>query len=166
MGLPEMTWLVASLPRAAPALRLVLVPLHRRPRRGRRRLRLELFLPPRERGLRCLGLLYPVHLNPNVQEPVRRILSGRENVYLLEPVGYPEFVWLMGRSYLILTDSGGVQEEALTLGRPVLVLRDTTERPEAVECGAARLAGTSRVSIVVHATALPAASMTDKCDVP
>jgi UDP-N-acetylglucosamine 2-epimerase (non-hydrolysing) len=95
--------------------------------------------------------LYPVHLNPNVQEPVRRLLSGRPNVHLADPVPYPEFVWLMDRSTLILTDSGGVQEEAPSLGKPVLVMRETTERPEAVEAGVARLVGTSPEAIVAGA---------------
>jgi UDP-N-acetylglucosamine 2-epimerase (non-hydrolysing) len=99
-------------------------------------------------------LLYPVHLNPNVQEPVRRLLGDRENVHLLPPVPYPEFVWLMHRSTLILTDSGGVQEEAPSLQKPVLVMRDTTERPEAVEAGAAKLVGTSVERIVSAATEL------------
>ena len=92
--------------------------------------------------------IYPVHLNPNVQEPVYRILGNRNNVHLVAPVPYPEFVWLMRASTLILTDSGGVQEEAPTLRKPVLVMRDTTERPEAVEAGAARLVGTDVESIV------------------
>jgi UDP-N-acetylglucosamine 2-epimerase (non-hydrolysing) len=86
--------------------------------------------------------LYPVHLNPHVREPVARLLSGQKNVHLVEPAPYPEFVWLMDRSTLILTDSGGVQEEAPSLGKPVLVMRGTTERPEAVEAGAAELVGT------------------------
>ena len=80
--------------------------------------------------------LYPVHLNPSVQEPVKRILSGRANVHLAPPCPYPEFVWLMDRSTLIVSDSGGVQEEAPSLRKPVLLMRDTTERPEAVEGGA------------------------------
>ncbi|HUY92654.1 MAG TPA: UDP-N-acetylglucosamine 2-epimerase (non-hydrolyzing) [Pirellulales bacterium] len=90
-----------------------------------------------------IEFLYPVHLNPNVREPVERLLAGRPNVRLIEPVAYPEFVWLMDRSSLILTDSGGVQEEAPSLGKPVLVMRDTTERPEAVEAGVAELVGAS-----------------------
>ena len=79
--------------------------------------------------------VYPVHLNPNVQEPVYRLLGKRDNVHLMEPVAYPEFVWLMDRSTVILSDSGGVQEEAPSLRKPVLVMRDTTERPEAVDAG-------------------------------
>lgn len=92
--------------------------------------------------------LYPVHLNPCVLEPVRRMLAGRPNVHLTRPAAYPEFVWLMQRSTLILTDSGGVQEEAPSLRKPVLVTRETTERPEAVEAGAAELVGTSAEAIV------------------
>lgn len=86
-------------------------------------------------------IVYPVHLNPNVQEPVRRILGSSKNVHLIEPLDYLPFVYLMERSYLLLTDSGGVQEEAPSLGKPVLVMRETTERPEAVEAGTVRLVG-------------------------
>lgn len=86
--------------------------------------------------------IYPVHLNPNVQEPVKRLLGGLNNVHLIKPLGYEPFVHLMQHSYLVLTDSGGVQEEAPSLGKPVLVMRDTTERPEAVEAGTVRLLGT------------------------
>lgn len=89
-----------------------------------------------------LQIVYPVHLNPNVQEPVRRILGGISNIHLIEPLDYLPFVYLMKRSYLILTDSGGIQEEAPSLGKPVLVMRDTTERPEAVSSGTVRLVGT------------------------
>ena len=85
--------------------------------------------------------IYPVHLNPNVQEPVNRLLAGMGNVHLVKPLGYETFVYLMQNSYLVLTDSGGVQEEAPGLGKPVLVMRDTTERPEAVEAGTVRLLG-------------------------
>lgn len=99
-------------------------------------------------------VVYPVHLNPNVQEPVRRILSGQRNVVLLEPLDYLPFVYLMDRCALLITDSGGVQEEAPSLGKPVLVMRDTTERPEAVEAGTVRLVGTNQQSIVVEASRL------------
>lgn len=94
--------------------------------------------------------LYPVHLNPNVQEPVHCLLGGIANVHLTAPAPYPEFVWLMDRAYLILTDSGGVQEEAPSLRKPILVMRETTERPEAVEAGAARLVGASREKIIAE----------------
>lgn len=90
-----------------------------------------------------LQIIYPVHLNPNVQNPVRKILGEVKNVHLIEPLDYFSFVWLMNRSNLILTDSGGVQEEAPSLGKPVLVMRKTTERPEGIEAGTARLVGTN-----------------------
>ncbi|MDY7218790.1 UDP-N-acetylglucosamine 2-epimerase (non-hydrolyzing) [Denitrificimonas sp. JX-1] len=86
--------------------------------------------------------VYPVHLNPNVQEPVNRLLGDVNNLHLIKPLGYEPFVYLMQNSYLVLTDSGGVQEEAPGLGKPVLVMRETTERPEAVEAGTVRLVGT------------------------
>lgn len=92
--------------------------------------------------------IYPVHLNPNVQEPVKRILGDLANVHLIAPIDYPAFIYLMQKSYLILTDSGGVQEEAPSLGKPVLVMRDTTERPEAVESGTVKLTGTHAATIV------------------
>jgi len=94
------------------------------------------------------NFVYPVHLNPNVQEPVNRLLADKPNVKLIEPQDYLPFVFLMDRSFLILTDSGGVQEEAPSLGKPVLVMRDTTERPEAVEAGTVRLVGTDVAKIV------------------
>ena len=99
-------------------------------------------------------LVYPVHLNPQVQEPVNRILSGVDNVVLIPPQDYLPFVYLMSRSHLILTDSGGIQEEAPSLGKPVLVMRDTTERPEAVEAGTVRLVGTNRDRIVAEVNRL------------
>ena len=92
--------------------------------------------------------VYPVHFNPNVREPVNRILRGIKNVHLIEPLDYEPFVYAMDKSYLILTDSGGVQEEAPSLGKPVLVMRDTTERPEAVEAGTVKLVGTDKRKIV------------------
>jgi UDP-N-acetylglucosamine 2-epimerase (non-hydrolysing) len=93
-------------------------------------------------------IIYPVHLNPNVQEPVRRILNNTKRIHLIPPLDYEPFVYLMSKSYLILTDSGGIQEEAPSLGRPVLVMRDTTERPEAVKAGTARLVGTDQNKII------------------
>lgn len=92
--------------------------------------------------------VYPMHLNPNVREPVERYLSNKENIFLIEPLDYLPFVYLMDMSYLILTDSGGIQEEAPSLGKPVLVMRNTTERPEAVEAGTVRLVGTNAKLIV------------------
>lgn len=99
-------------------------------------------------------IVYPVHLNPNVQEPVRRILGNVPNVKLIEPLDYLPFVYLMDRSTLLITDSGGVQEEAPSLGKPVLVMRDTTERPEAVEAGTVKLVGTDTSAIVNEANRL------------
>ncbi|MFJ1322474.1 non-hydrolyzing UDP-N-acetylglucosamine 2-epimerase [Capnocytophaga canis] len=93
-------------------------------------------------------IVYPVHLNPNVQKPVYEILSQVSNIHLIAPLSYPAFVWLMKYSYLIITDSGGIQEEAPSLGKPVLVMRNTTERPEAVEAGTVILAGTNKRRIV------------------
>lgn len=101
-----------------------------------------------------IQIVYPVHLNPNVQSPVNEILSGIRNVYLIEPQKYPEFVWLMNRSYIILTDSGGVQEEAPSLGKPVLVMREVTERTEGIEAGTAALVGTSEQRIYESVVAL------------
>lgn len=99
-------------------------------------------------------VVYPVHLNPNVQEPVRRILDNVANVKLIEPQDYLPFVYLMDRSTLLITDSGGVQEEAPSLGKPVLVMRDTTERPEAVDAGTVKLVGTDPAAIVLEASRL------------
>ena len=99
-------------------------------------------------------VLYPVHLNPNVQEPVNRLLKDIDNVFLIDPQDYLPFVYLMSRAYIILTDSGGVQEEAPSLGKPVLVMRDTTERPEAVKAGTVKLVGTDYDEIVKQAQAL------------
>ncbi len=93
-------------------------------------------------------IVYPVHLNPNVQEPVRRILGDCPRIHLIEPLDYLPFVYLMNRAHILLTDSGGIQEEAPSLGKPVLVMRDTTERPEAVKAGTVRLVGTDAARIV------------------
>ena len=95
-----------------------------------------------------VNFVYPVHLNPNVQKPVMQLLSGIKNVYLIDPLDYEPFVFLMSKCYLILTDSGGIQEEAPSLGKPVLVMRDTTERPEAVEAGTVKLVGTHTENII------------------
>ncbi|MDH2998002.1 UDP-N-acetyl glucosamine 2-epimerase [Pasteurellaceae bacterium LFhippo2] len=98
--------------------------------------------------------VYPVHLNPNVREPVNRLLTGKTNVHLIEPQDYLSFVYLMKQSHLILTDSGGIQEEAPSLGKPVLVMRDTTERPEAVEAGTVKLVGTKKETIIEQVSLL------------
>lgn len=96
-------------------------------------------------------IVYPVHLNPKVQEPVKRILSDVANVMLIDPLPYQDFIWMMNRAKIIITDSGGVQEEAPSLGKPVIVMRDTTERPEAVEVGTVILVGTDTDLIVSEA---------------
>lgn len=101
-----------------------------------------------------LTVVFPVHPNPLVREPVRRRLGGRDRVLLVEPLDYPSFVRLLARADLVLTDSGGIQEEACSLGRPTLVARDTTERPEGIEAGGLRLVGTDPARIVAEATRL------------
>ncbi len=99
-------------------------------------------------------LVYPVHLNPNVQKPVNEILGNHQRICLIEPVEYLQFVYLMNRSYMIITDSGGIQEEAPSLNKPVLITREITERPEAVQAGLAKLVGTSRDKILAEASRL------------
>jgi UDP-N-acetylglucosamine 2-epimerase (non-hydrolysing) len=130
-----------------PSKRLIVVTAHRR----------ESFGPPFERicqAIRRIGersdvqIVYPVHPNPNVQAHTTELLSGKANIILSNPVSYPEFIDLMRRSYLLLSDSGGIQEEAPSLGKPVLVLRQTTERPEAVEAGTAKLVGADEQAII------------------
>lgn len=127
--------------------KLVLVTGHRRENFGNGFLELcKALLKIAER--KDVQIIYPVHLNPNVQGPVYKLLNNNNNINLINPLGYPAFVWLMSQSYLILTDSGGVQEEAPSLGKPVLVMRDNTERPEAVIAGTVKLVGTNLNSIV------------------
>jgi UDP-N-acetylglucosamine 2-epimerase (non-hydrolysing) len=146
---------VRELPEGAFAnRRLILVTGHRRESFGKQFEEICLALSEIVRLHSDTLLVYPVHLNPNVQEPVQRILGNRERIYLIEPVEYLPFVYLMDSSYLIITDSGGVQEEAPTLCKPVLVTRNTTERPEAVEAGSAKLVGTLQESIVREASNL------------
>ena len=101
-----------------------------------------------------VDIVYPVHLNPNVQNPVKEILSDVSNIFLIDPLGYESFLYLMNLSHFIITDSGGVQEEAPSLGKPVLVTRDTTERPEALEAGTVKLVGTNPHKIVEEAQIL------------
>jgi len=98
-----------------------------------------------------IDIVYPVHLNPNVQKPVTEILSNLSNVYLIDPLEYEKFVYLMSKSFFIITDSGGIQEEAPSLGKPVLVTRDTTERPEALQSGTVKLVGTNKNIIIKEA---------------
>jgi UDP-N-acetylglucosamine 2-epimerase (non-hydrolysing) len=102
----------------------------------------------------AVHFVYPVHLNPNVQKPVRELLTDIPNVHLVEPLDYEPFVYLLKHCHLVLTDSGGIQEEAPSLGKPVLVMRDATERPEAVEAGTVRLVGADRQRIVANVSQL------------
>lgn len=131
-----------------PCKRVLLVTGHRRENFGRGFSNICHALRSIASNNRDLELIYPVHLNPHVQEPVKAALSGLSNVHLLPPQDYLRFVWLLDRSSIVLTDSGGIQEEAPSLGKPVLVMRETTERPEAVEAGVAKLVGTDSDQIV------------------
>lgn len=137
-----------------PGARLVLITGHRRENFGAGFERICAAIATLADRFPAVDFLYPVHLNPNVQKPVRQTLGSHPNVHLIEPLDYLPFVYLMDRAYLILTDSGGVQEEAPSLGTPVLVMRDTTERPEAVAAGTVRLVGSHTESILTHAEAL------------
>lgn len=131
-----------------PAKDLILVTGHRRENFGQGFVNICNALRDIARQRPDTQIVYPVHLNPNVQKPVNDILTGIENIHLIAPLSYPSFVWLLNRAKIIITDSGGVQEEAPALGKPVLVMRDTTERPEAVEAGTVILVGTDREKIV------------------
>jgi len=122
--------------------RILLVTGHRRENFGGGFERICEAIVETARAFPEVDIVYPVHLNPNVREPVNRLLSKLSNVHLIEPLDYLPFVYLMNRAYLIITDSGGIQEEAPSLGKPVLVMRDTTERPEAVQAGTVKLVGT------------------------
>ncbi|MBH0029639.1 UDP-N-acetylglucosamine 2-epimerase (non-hydrolyzing) [Pseudoalteromonas sp. SWYJZ98] len=134
--------LAGQFPMLDESKRLILVTGHRRESFGGGFERICEALAQTAKAHPDCQILYPVHLNPNVQEPVRRILRDVNNVHLIEPQQYLPFVYLMNRSHIILTDSGGIQEEAPSLGKPVLVMRDTTERPEAVDAGTVKLVGT------------------------
>lgn len=127
--------------------KLILVTGHRRENFGQGFLNICQALANLAKKYPDIQIVYPVHLNPNVQQPVNALLADIDNVYLIAPQDYLPFVYLMNRSYLILTDSGGIQEEAPSLGKPVLVMRDTTERPEAVQAGTVRLVGTEIAAI-------------------
>ena len=131
-----------------PARKLILVTGHRRESFGDGFERICQALKTIAEQNPDIDIVYPVHLNPNVQEPVNRLLSEIKNIYLIKPLDYLPFVHLMSRAYIILTDSGGIQEEAPSLGKPVLVMRDTTERPEAVSAGTVRLVGTDSTIII------------------
>ena len=130
--------------------KMILVTGHRRENFGQGFLNICQALANLARKYPDIQIVYPVHLNPNVQQPVNALLAEIKNIYLIAPQDYLPFVYLMNRSYLILTDSGGIQEEAPSLGKPVLVMRETTERPEAVEAGTVRLVGTE-VDVIENA---------------
>jgi UDP-N-acetylglucosamine 2-epimerase (non-hydrolysing) len=136
--------------------RMILVTGHRRENFGEGFEQICHALAEIAAGFPDCDIVYPVHLNPHVQEPVKRLLGNGvyQNIHLIEPVDYLPFVYLMNRAYLIITDSGGVQEEAPSLGKPVLVMRDTTERPEAVVAGTVRLVGADRARIVAETSLL------------
>lgn len=128
--------------------RFILITGHRRENFGEGFLQICEGIKELAKNYPAVHFVYPVHLNPNVQMPVKIILDGLDNVHLLEPLDYEPFVFLLKHSYIVLTDSGGIQEEAPSLGKPVLVMRDVTERPEAVDAGTVRLVGASRERIV------------------
>ena len=137
-----------------PDKKIILVTGHRRENHGEGLINICKALKAVALQNKDCEIIYPVHLNPNVQQPVYALLSGIDNVKLIAPLSYPAFVWLMEKSYLIITDSGGIQEEAPSLGKPVLVMRDTTERPEAVEVGTVLLVGTDTDKIILESTRL------------
>lgn len=134
--------------------RLILVTGHRRENFGDGFLNICEAIKQVAEKNESVQIIYPVHLNPNVQKPVYELLNNLPNVKLIAPLAYPAFVWLMSQSYLILTDSGGVQEEAPSLGKPVLVMREITERPEAVEAGTVKMVGTDKENIISSINAL------------
>jgi UDP-N-acetylglucosamine 2-epimerase (non-hydrolysing) len=134
--------------------RLILVTGHRRENHGQGFINICYALKQIALENQDTQIIYPVHLNPNVQKPVYELLEGVKNIKLIQPLSYPAFVWLMNKSYIIITDSGGIQEEAPSLGKPVLVMRDTTERPEAVVAGTVLLVGTDKNKIIEQATKL------------
>jgi UDP-N-acetylglucosamine 2-epimerase (non-hydrolysing) len=142
------TKLASQFPFLQPDKKLILVTGHRRESFGGGFERICEALVDVAHAHSDVQVVYPVHLNPNVQEPVNRLLADVENIKLIEPQQYLPFVYLMNSAHIILTDSGGIQEEAPSLGKPVLVMRDTTERPEAVDAGTVRLVGTDASKIV------------------
>lgn len=130
--------------------KIILVTGHRRENHGEGLINICAALKTIAQNHSDVQIIYPVHLNPNVIGPVNDLLSGVKNIYLVSPLAYPAFIWLMEKSYLIITDSGGIQEEAPSIGKPVLVTRTTTERPEAVDEGTVFLVGTDKARIVAE----------------
>ena len=135
-------------------IRIILVTGHRRENHGQGFINICSALKEIALYNPDIDIVYPVHLNPNVQKPVKELLSGIDNIYLIEPLQYEQFIYMMDKSYFIITDSGGVQEEAPSLGKPVLVMRDTTERPEALDAGTVKLVGTDTELIIQEAQKL------------
>lgn len=134
--------------------KIILVTGHRRENHGQGFINICIALKEIAQKNPQVDIVYPVHLNPNVQKPVKELLSDIKNIYLIEPLQYEQFIYMMDKSYFIITDSGGVQEEAPSLGKPVLVMRDTTERPEALEAGTVKLVGTDTALIIAEAQEL------------
>jgi UDP-N-acetylglucosamine 2-epimerase (non-hydrolysing) len=134
--------------------KLLLVTCHRRENFGKALENICHALKEIANKRKDVTIVYPVHLNPNVQQPVRSMIDEQPNIRLTEPLDYEPFIFLMSHSYLILTDSGGIQEEAPSLGKPVLVMRNTTERPEGIAAETTKLIGTDRESIIKHTTEL------------
>ena len=134
--------------------KIILVTGHRRENHGSGLIRICTALKDIAFNNPNIDIVYPVHLNPHVQQPVNELLSKIKNIYLIEPLQYEQFIYIMDKSYFIITDSGGVQEEAPSLGKPVLVMRETTERPEAVSAGTVKLVGTDTQKIKNEAQAL------------
>ena len=134
--------------------KFILVTGHRRENHGQGFINICTALKTLAENNPDIHIVYPVHLNPNVQQPVKELLSGIDNVHLIEPLQYEEFIYMMDRAYFIITDSGGVQEEAPSLGKPVLVMRDKTERPEALAAGTVKLVGTDTERIIKEAQKL------------
>jgi UDP-N-acetylglucosamine 2-epimerase (non-hydrolysing) len=137
-----------------PAKKIILVTGHRRENHGQGFIDICQALKEIATTNKDVQIIYPVHLNPNVKEPVYNILGDIHSISLIDPLAYPAFVWLMNQSYLIITDSGGIQEEAPSLGKPVLVMRDTTERPEAIAAGTVILVGNDKEKIILECTSL------------
>lgn len=146
--------LQSELPEVPTNSRIVLVTAHRREHFGEEFRGICQALRQIVERNPNVSIVYPVHLNPSVQKPVYQFLEGVPRIHLLPPLAYPAFVHLLARAYIVMTDSGGLQEEAPALGKPVLVMRQTTERPEAVEAGAAKLVGTEPKAIIAAAEAL------------
>ncbi len=134
--------------------KLILVTGHRRENFGEGFQNICMALKEIAQGRSDVFIVYPVHLNPNVQQPTKAILNGIHNIHLIDPLEYEPFVFLMNQSHIILTDSGGIQEEAPSLGKPVLVMRHTTERPEGVDAGTVKLVGPKRENIILNTFAL------------